>query len=183
MISMELKNIGLILLVFGTNCLLTSACNGGYEMIIHKIENCGGGKQVITIDPQSTATLTEDCKVLSKSTVKSMGFKSADMAVTISKNGVPVVKEKIDLCASMSDAKSNKDAAEIMTMFGVPDKCPVEAGEIKTDESQAYSLEKYKQHLMMAEGKILVDCKIMHDNGESCFKIDIEVKRKGGLMG
>ncbi|XP_058822487.1 uncharacterized protein LOC131684031 [Topomyia yanbarensis] len=172
--------VGLILAV---NLVLTSACNGGYELIIHHIENCGGDDQVITIDPKSTATLTKDCKVTSKSTVKTIGFKSADMTVTVSKNGIPVVNEKLDLCASMEDSKNNKDAAEIMTMFGVPDKCPVEGGEIKTTESQEYSLEKYKQHLMMAEGKIAVDCKIVHDNGESCFKIDMEVKKEGGLLG
>lgn len=93
------------------------------------------------------------------------------MTVTISKNGLPVVNEQIDLCASMEDSKNNKDAAEIMTMFGVPDHCPVEATEIKTDESQEYSLEKYKQHLFLAEGKIQVDCKVVHDNVSIFFVI------------
>lgn len=127
------------------------------------------------------------------------------MLVTVSKNGIPVVKEKLNLCTMMEDSKGNKDAAEIMTMFGVPDECPVAAQEIKTNESQEYSLEKYKQHLMMAEGQILVDCKITHDSvggrkinilflvcfddfflhfqGESCIKIQMEVKKPGGMLG
>ncbi|XP_065073864.1 uncharacterized protein LOC135697931 [Ochlerotatus camptorhynchus] len=161
--------------------LLASACNGGYELIIHKIENCKGS--VISIDPQSVVTLTEDCKVNSKSTVTTTGFKDAEMTVKVSKNGIPVVKEKMNLCTMMEDSKGNKDAAEIMTMFGVPDECPVTAQEIKTDESQEYSLEKYKQHLMMAEGQILVDCQITHDSGESCIKIQMEVKKPGGMLG
>ncbi|XP_038111935.1 uncharacterized protein LOC6031731 [Culex quinquefasciatus] len=172
--------VGLLMVVV---ILEANACNGGFELIIESIENCGGPNQVVTIDPKSTASLTEDCKVNSKSTVKTSGFKTADMTVTISKNGLPVVNEQIDLCASMEDSKNNKDAAEIMTMFGVPDHCPVEATEIKTDESQEYSLEKYKQHLFLAEGKIQVDCKVVHDNGESCFKVNMQVKKNGGLIG
>ncbi|XP_053692119.1 uncharacterized protein LOC128740585 [Sabethes cyaneus] len=174
---------GLIGLILTINTLTASACNGGYELIIHKIDNCAGSDQVITIDPKSSASLTKDCKVISKSTVKTVGFKSAKMTVLIRKNGLPVANEKIDLCESMEDSKNNKDAAEIMTMFGVPDKCPVEASEINTNENQAYSLEKYKDQLMMAEGKITVDSKILHDNGESCFKIDMEVKKAGGSTG
>ncbi|XP_058445943.1 uncharacterized protein LOC131427062 [Malaya genurostris] len=175
--------ISRVVLILAVKFLLSSACNGGYELIIDRIENCGGDGQVITIDPKSMVKLTEDCKVTSKSTVKTIGFKTANMVVTVSKNGVPVVNEKIDLCASMDDSKNNKDAAEIMSMFGVPDKCPVKAEEIKTNESQAYSLEKYKRHLMVAEGKINVDCQIEHDNGKSCFNIDMQVKKQGGLMG
>lgn len=86
------------------------------------------------------------------------------MTVKVLKNGIPVVQEKMDLCNMMEDSKNNKEAAEIMTMFGVPDECPVAAQEIKTDESQEYSLEKYKKHLMMAEGQIMVDCHIKHDS-------------------
>ncbi|XP_062551988.1 uncharacterized protein LOC134217232 [Armigeres subalbatus] len=161
--------------------LVISACNGGYELIVHKIENCQGS--VITIDPDSVVTLTEDCKVQSKSTVSTTGFKDAEMTVTLSKNGIPVMQENMDLCSLMDDSKSNSEAAEIMTMFGVPDECPVTAQEIKTDESQQYSLEKYKQHLMMAEGKILVDCHIKHDSGESCIKVHMEVKKPGRMIG
>ncbi|XP_055548133.1 uncharacterized protein LOC129731826 [Wyeomyia smithii] len=180
---MAFVTCSLLALLLTINIFGASACNDGYELIIHKIENCAGSNQVITIDPKSTASLTKDCKVISKSMVKTVGFTSAKMTVLVSKNGLPVVSEKIDLCESMADSKNNKDAAEIMTMFGVPDKCPVEAGEIKTDESQAYSLEKYKDDLMVAEGKITVDSKILHDNGESCFKINMEVKKAGSLMG
>lgn len=51
--------------------------NNGYELIVHKIENCQGS--VITIDPKSEVTLTEDCKVKSKSTVTTTGFKDAEV--------------------------------------------------------------------------------------------------------
>ncbi|XP_019559821.3 uncharacterized protein LOC109428206 [Aedes albopictus] len=178
MAAVKLSFVGLILI---GSVLVVRACNNGYELIVHKIENCDGS--VITIDPKSTVTLTEDCKVKSKSTVTTTGFKDAEMTVKLSKNGIPVMQEKMDLCNLMEDSKNNKEAAEIMTMFGVPDECPVAAQEINTNESQEYSLEKYKQHLMMAEGKILVDCHIKHDSGESCAKINLEVKKAGGMLG
>ncbi|XP_055612609.1 uncharacterized protein LOC129759231 [Uranotaenia lowii] len=180
---MTFQQVSVSLAALGALIQVISACNGGYELIINKIENCGGNDQVITIDPKSVVTLTKDCQVTSKSMVKTTGFSKADMTVTVSKNGIPVVNEKVDVCASMEDAKGNKDAAEIMTMFGVPDKCPVAAMEIQTSEDKPYSLERYKNHLLVAEGKIHVDSKIVHDKGESCFKIDMEVKRAGGLLG
>uniref|UniRef100_A0A4Y0BK95 MD-2-related lipid-recognition domain-containing protein n=1 Tax=Anopheles funestus TaxID=62324 RepID=A0A4Y0BK95_ANOFN len=150
-------------------------CNGGYELIIHSIDNCAGEGQVVTIDPKSTVTLTEDCKVKSKATARTTGFKKAEMQVTITKNGLPVMKESVDICANLDEAANDKQAAEIITMFGVPDHCPVAASEIRTDESQTYSLEKYKDHLLVAQGRSIIDVLVKHDKGESCFKIDLEV--------
>uniref|UniRef100_A0A182Q2J1 MD-2-related lipid-recognition domain-containing protein n=1 Tax=Anopheles farauti TaxID=69004 RepID=A0A182Q2J1_9DIPT len=150
-------------------------CNGGYQMIVHSIENCGGDGQIVTIDPTSTITLMEDCKVKSKATARTTGFNTAVMQVTITKNGLPVLKETVDICENLDNAASNKEATEIITMFGVPDHCPVAATEIRTDESQTYSLEKYKQHLLVAQGRSIIDVLIKHDNGESCFKFDVEV--------
>ncbi|XP_049537445.1 uncharacterized protein LOC125952174 [Anopheles darlingi] len=152
-----------------------SACNGGHNLIIHSIDNCAGKGQVITIDPKSTVTLMENCSVKSKSTVTTTGFKQANMEVTVTKNGLPVVRETVDLCASLEDAASNKEAMEIITMFGVPEHCPVQPGTLKTDESQTYNLEKYKQHLLVAQGRSIIDVLIKHDKGDSCFKIDLEV--------
>uniref|UniRef100_A0A182M9A0 Uncharacterized protein n=1 Tax=Anopheles culicifacies TaxID=139723 RepID=A0A182M9A0_9DIPT len=149
--------------------------NGGYELTVHSIENCAGEGQIVTIDPKSTVTLTEDCKVKSKATARTVGFQKAEMEVTITKNGLPVMKETVDICDNLEEAANNKDAAEIITMFGVPDHCPVAASEIRTDESQTYSLEKYKHHLLVAQGRSIVDVLVKHDKGESCFKIDLEV--------
>ncbi|XP_058124255.1 uncharacterized protein LOC131282144 [Anopheles ziemanni] len=154
------------------------ACNGGFEMILHSVENCGGDGQVITIDPGTTVALTKDCGVQTKSTVRTLGFRTAQMQVTITKNGLPVVKESVDLCASMDDAATNQDATEVMTMFGVPNHCPVEPTEIVSDGSKTYSLDKYKHHLLVAQGRALIDVVIQHDNGKSCFKIDTEVVNK-----
>ncbi|XP_058060371.1 uncharacterized protein LOC131211047 [Anopheles bellator] len=153
----------------------THACNGGYKLILHSIENCGGDGQIITIDPKSTITLMDDCSVKSKSTARTTGFKQAMMQVTITKNGLPVLKESVNICASLRDAANNKDVQEIITMFGVPDRCPVQATEVKTDESQTYNLEKYKNHLLVAQGRSIVDVLITHDKGESCFKFDLEI--------
>lgn len=46
-------------------------------MIVHSIENCAGEGQIVTIDPKSTVTLMEDCKVKSKATARTVGFKTA----------------------------------------------------------------------------------------------------------
>uniref|UniRef100_A0A3F2YZQ4 MD-2-related lipid-recognition domain-containing protein n=1 Tax=Anopheles melas TaxID=34690 RepID=A0A3F2YZQ4_9DIPT len=164
--------LGLVILCHSRRA---KACNGGYEMIVHSIENCAGEGQIVTIDPKSTVTLMEDCKVKSKATARTLGFKTAMMDVTITKNGLPVLKETVDICANLEEANENKEAAEIITMFGVPDHCPVAASEIRTDESQTYSLEKYKQHLLVAQGRSIIDVLVKHDKGESCFKIDMEV--------
>ncbi|XP_053672433.1 uncharacterized protein LOC128722777 [Anopheles nili] len=153
----------------------TKACNRGFQLVINRIENCAGEGQIITIDPNSNVTLTEDCKVKSKATARTIGFQTAEMQVTITKNGLPVLKETIDICANLEEAASNKEATEIITMLGVPDHCPVSASEIRTDESQTYSLEKYKQHLLVAQGRAIIDVLIKHDKGESCFKIDLDV--------
>uniref|UniRef100_A0A182JEN0 MD-2-related lipid-recognition domain-containing protein n=2 Tax=Anopheles atroparvus TaxID=41427 RepID=A0A182JEN0_ANOAO len=159
----------------------TEACNGGFQMVLHSIENCSGDGQIITIDPSSTVALTKECGVKSKSTMRTLGFSKAQMQISITKNGLPVVKESVDLCASLDDAASNPDAAELLTMFGVPDHCPVEATEITTDESKTYSLEKYKHNLLMAQGRSIIDILIHHDNGESCFKIETEITNKNIL--
>uniref|UniRef100_A0A182P0I7 Uncharacterized protein n=1 Tax=Anopheles epiroticus TaxID=199890 RepID=A0A182P0I7_9DIPT len=169
------KMMGIMKGTLGIEVNLDHDTNGGYQMVIHSIENCAGEGQIVTIDPKSTVTLMEDCTVMSKATARTVGFKTAEMEVTITKNGLPVLKENVDICANLEEASDNKEAAEIITMFGVPDHCPVAASEVRTDESQTYSLEKYKQHLLVAQGRSIIDVLVKHDKGESCFKIDLEV--------
>uniref|UniRef100_A0A182JQF8 Uncharacterized protein n=1 Tax=Anopheles christyi TaxID=43041 RepID=A0A182JQF8_9DIPT len=157
------KMMGIMKGSLGVELNLEHDTNGGYELIVHSIENCAGEGQIVTIDPKSTVRLMEDCTVMSKATARTVGFNTAEMEVTITKNGLPVLKETVDICANLEEASGNKEAAEIITMFGVPDHCPVAASEIRTDESQTYSLEKYKHHLLMAQGRSIVDVLVKHD--------------------
>ena len=83
----------------------------------------------------------------------------------------------------MKNGKENQEIVNILKLFGVPDECPVPPKEVKTNPDQSYSLDKYKQYLMMAEGNAIINAKIKHDNGESCFKINLDVTKPIPLVG
>lgn len=51
--------------------------NGGYNVRIDKIENCGGPQQILTIDPNTTVEMTEKCEIMTIGCSTTSGFQKA----------------------------------------------------------------------------------------------------------
>lgn len=52
----------------------------GYKLAIKKIENCGGPEQIIRISPNSTAELTNECKVILNGCGQTKAFQTGNVS-------------------------------------------------------------------------------------------------------
>lgn len=153
------------------------ACNGGYKIRMKKIENCAGPDAVITADENFTVVLTKNCDIKSRGCVRFKDFKTGNAKYTISKDGVQVMQGSTDICDQASRPRRTEQIAELLRTFGVPEKCPISAGEICTEPSQVVNINRFKQYLPLARGAIAVDVAVQHDSGKSCFKIRFDITK------
>ncbi|XP_052867087.1 uncharacterized protein LOC128273198 [Anopheles cruzii] len=153
------------------------ACNGGYKVRIKKIENCAGPDAVITADDNFTVVLTKDCDVKSRGCVRFKDFQTANAKYTLTKDGVQMMQGSIDLCNQASRRKRTESIAEVLRTLGVPEQCPVEAGQICIEPTQAVNIKRFQQYLPLARGSIAVDVAVQHDSGKSCFKIRFDITK------
>ncbi|XP_049536494.1 uncharacterized protein LOC125951595 [Anopheles darlingi] len=153
------------------------ACNGGYKLKVKQIENCAGPDAVITADNNFTVVLTKDCDVKARGCVRFKDFKTANAKYTISKDGVQVMQGSMDLCNQASRPRRTENIAALLRTLGVPEKCPVEAGQICIEPSQAVNIQRFQQYLSLARGSISVDIAVQHDSGKSCFKIRFDITK------
>ncbi|XP_063703231.1 uncharacterized protein LOC134832928 [Culicoides brevitarsis] len=165
------------LAIFFLSCFIgLSLCCDGYKIKLNSIKNCGGAKQVVKVSENTTLKLTKECDVIpSNACVKSEGFKTAQATYRISKNGIPVMNGKADLCGEM--AKSGDDVKGMLEMFGLPTACPIEKTDLCSSSGQKVNIKKNKQFLSMAMGKISIHTDVVHDTGKSCFEAEITVKK------
>lgn len=80
---------------------------------------------MITVQENSTLSLTDDCVVVPNSCAETIGFKTAHLKYKIYKSNLIVLQGEIDACDALS--KVNNDIKSILTMFGIPTKCPFDA--------------------------------------------------------
>uniref|UniRef100_U5ENN0 Putative 16.8 kDa salivary secreted protein n=1 Tax=Corethrella appendiculata TaxID=1370023 RepID=U5ENN0_9DIPT len=154
----------------------SSACNGGYRLKVKSIQNCGGSDQVITLQPNSTAVITKDCKIKTRGCGFTKGFQSAVGEATVFKDGFLMLRRTFDVCDEMRKANVNSEIKPLMELFNVPSKCPVEEQTICSEPTQTINIEKYKQYLPLALGNIKINLSLNHDNGgKSCFSIAFEI--------
>lgn len=153
------------------------ACNGGYKIRVKKIENCAGADAIITADENFTVVLTKNCEIKSRGCVRFKDFKTGNAKYTISKDGVQVMQGSTDICDQASRPRRTEHIAELLRSLGVPEKCPISAGQICTEPSQVVNINRFKQYLPLARGAIAVDVAVQHDSGKSCFKIRFDITK------
>lgn len=93
-------------------------------MKINYIKSCGSDN-VIKIQSNSTAKLTKDCEIIPTACAETSGFKSAMVHYEVFKNGLPVLRGDLDACEQLEKVKP--EVKNLIKIFGLPEKCPVEA--------------------------------------------------------
>lgn len=152
-------------------------CNGGYKIRVKKIENCAGPDAIITADENFTVVLTKNCEIKSRGCVRFKDFKTGNAKYTITKDGVQVLQGSTDICDQAARPRRTEHIAELLRSLGVPEKCPISAGQICTEPTQVVNINRFKQYLPLARGAIAVDVDVQHDSGKSCFKIRFDITK------
>lgn len=97
----------------------------GHKLKVHYIKNCGDvANNIITVQENSTLTLTDDCEVIPNTCAETKGFKEAKVSFQVWKNNLPILRNEIDACEAAT--KLNSDIKSMLKLFGLPEKCPVE---------------------------------------------------------
>lgn len=60
--------------------------NGGYNVRIDQIENCGGPQQILMVDTNTTVEMTEKCEIITIGCSTTSGFQKALVRKRIPKN-------------------------------------------------------------------------------------------------
>ncbi|GAB0098868.1 hypothetical protein DMENIID0001_146720 [Sergentomyia squamirostris] len=149
------------------------ACSG-YKTKLHYLENCDSNS-VIKVDKNFTVELTRDCHIVVYGCIQTIGFQKANLKATISKNGMVIHRIETNLCDTMSQA--SEEARSYLRLFGLPEKCPVDAGQNCQDASKRADISKYKRYLALARGLIQVEARIEHENGKTCIKAETEITK------
>lgn len=97
----------------------------GHKLRIHYIKNCGDVEtNVITVQENSTITLTDDCQIIPNTCAETIGFKTAMVKFQVWRNNMPILKSSLDGCEMLS--KVGSDIKAMIRLFGLPTKCPFE---------------------------------------------------------
>ncbi|CAG9799106.1 unnamed protein product [Chironomus riparius] len=153
----------------------STACQG-FKLKIHYMKNCGSNN-VIKLQDNSTAKLTKDCEIVPTVCAETEGFKTAMLHYEIYKNNLIVLRGDIDACAELKKLKP--EVKEMIKLFGLPDKCPIEKQTKCEDGSKKANVQQYKSFLQLAlGGPIRTEITIQHDTGKSCFKSEVEFVKK-----
>ncbi|CRL01429.1 CLUMA_CG014261, isoform A [Clunio marinus] len=168
-------SVGILLLCLTISSFLdySLACQG-YKLKVHYLRNCGDiEKNVIKIQENSTIKITKDCQIVPNSCAETAGFKTALVKYQVSRNNIPILKNQLDACEMVT--KVTADMRNMMTLFGLPNKCPIEAMK-KCDEGKTADIDKFKKFISLAVGgPIKIELKIDHDNGKTCLESEFEV--------
>lgn len=100
---------------------------------------------------------------------------SFQMRAIIKLNGLELQRIDRDICDGI--LKSNiPQLRNVIQLFGLPDSCPVKAGEVCATDDQKVSLKRYKDFLALAHGKVEILIKVLHGKaGKSCIRVDFEI--------
>lgn len=118
--------------------------------------------------------LTSDCKAVVKGCVIIKPFKTATAKVKLAVNGMTLFQTTQDVCKIASRIPAM--ARGIISMFGLPDSCPVAEGNICIN-NQSLDVSLAKPYLGMVRGKVEIDVSVEHDNGKSCYKVAVELTK------
>lgn len=98
----------------------------GHNFHVNYIKNCGDIKApVISVVENSTLELTPECVVIPNACAETKAFGAAKMKYKIWKSNLVVLQGDLDGCERLQ--KVNDDVKSMLTMFGMPTKCPIEA--------------------------------------------------------
>lgn len=102
---------------------------------------------------------------------------SLQVRVIIKLNGLELQRIDRDVCDGV--LKSNiPQLRNVIQLFGLPDSCPIKAGQVCATEDQKISLNRYKDFLALANGKVEILIKVLHGKaGKSCIRVDLEIFR------
>lgn len=102
---------------------------------------------------------------------------SIQARLIIKLNGIEFQRIDRDICDGV--LKSNvPQLKNIIQLFGLPDSCPIKAGTVCATEDQKISLNRYKDFLALAAGKVEILIKVLHGSvGKSCIRVDFEIFR------
>lgn len=97
---------------------------------------------------------------------------------TVWKNGLVILKGDVDTCEKMSNM--NPAAKAIISVFGVPDHCPMQKMKICEDGSKKASVSEYKNMLSLARGgPIKIKAETDHgSSGKTCLEAEFEIVKK-----
>uniref|UniRef100_A0A1A9WWA8 MD-2-related lipid-recognition domain-containing protein n=1 Tax=Glossina brevipalpis TaxID=37001 RepID=A0A1A9WWA8_9MUSC len=164
----------IVSLLLFTSLKAVLTCNG-YKMKLLKAENCAGNNAIIKIDEDFNIILNKKCELIPKGCVTFKDFSKALAHYQIRKDGVLVKDDTTDLCSKVLQVPT--EYKEMLNIYGAPSKCPVQKGTICNDDKKL-NLSKYKSHLKIARGHIMINSSIEHDTGKSCFHFDVEIIKK-----
>ncbi|KAG5681011.1 hypothetical protein PVAND_010478 [Polypedilum vanderplanki] len=151
------------------------ACQG-HTLKVNYIRTCSQNN-VVKIQENSTAKLTRDCEIIPTACGQTTGFNTAKVHYEVFKNNLSIDKGDFDGCKKLEEA--NPEYKEMIKLFGLPTNCPV--GKINKCESDSKKIDvkKHKNIFNLARGApIRTHVLIQHDNGQSCFESEIEIKKK-----
>lgn len=102
---------------------------------------------------------------------------SLKVRIIVKINGLELQRIDRDICDGI--LKSNvPQLRNIIQLFGLPDNCPIKAGEVCASEAQKIDLNRYKDFLALATGKVEILIKMLHGKaGKSCLRVDFEISR------
>jgi hypothetical protein len=145
---------------------------------LHYIKNCGdAANNVVKVQENSTLSIDENCQVSPHICAETIGFKTAIGSYQVWKNGLPVLKNKVDLCELTEKAPSA--IKSMIKLFGLPDHCPIEKMKRCEDGSKKADMERFKKFITLGRGgPIKIELKVDHDNGKSCIITEFEIVKK-----
>lgn len=102
---------------------------------------------------------------------------SLQARVIVKLNGVELQRIDRDICDGV--LRSNvPQLRNVIQLFGLPDSCPIKAGQVCATDAQKISLNRYKDFLALANGKVEIIIKMLHGNaGKTCIRVDFEIFR------
>ncbi|XP_014256690.1 uncharacterized protein LOC106670682 [Cimex lectularius] len=170
------------LLLYACGCFLSLstknvlAC-GGYELITHKLQNCGGSASDIRLE-NFNVSLNSDCFVDATGCVENKkAFKTTKVHYKISKGKLYNKEGHDDICQQLP--KASNDIKLILSFFGISQSCPVKARKICGGNETKLNLKKYESSMgLLAGGVLKAYAMITTEVGLSCLEFEGEVIKK-----
>lgn len=106
---------------------------------------------MISIEPNSTVKLTKDCEIIPTACGHIKSFKTAIIHYEVYKNNLPVLRGDINGCEELEKVKP--EIKSMLSIYGIPDKCPMNEMKKCEDGSNKLDLDKYKGFLSLVRGE------------------------------
>lgn len=93
-------------------------------------------------------------------------------------NGLELQRFDRDICDGVLNSNVPQ-LKNVIQLFGLPDSCPIKAGQVCATDAQKISLNRYKDFLALATGKVEILIKVLHGSGggKTCIRVDFEISR------